>query len=490
MELDPQLDLDPCQKCLAILTHGANALHEGNLEVAEKCFALGLALAKETPPDEARDLVPLALFGLSLFCQRQSRPDESQKLRESATARFDDQTASMPVALFHHLMVNFLMALGEYRRAIPFCEQAILLERRGTSPTIMAEMLWHAGECYNRCGMKDHAAIPLRAAVKIFRDHPGDPRLTAVLTGLGNAWRKTAPAEAESCYKEAADLEATRARLQSACPAWVNLGVLCSEQGRYAESLEHYNRVLRVREQSPGTPPSRIASVLNNIANCYRRMAKFAEAFASVDRAIKLLEPRREPGLASAYGTRGLIFRDQGRDTEAVAWLRKASAEHRQQPSPNLETWAEDLENEAAALQRLGKPGEAAAAEEQLRSVRAAITGLPKTIYDLSKVNPETQAAVIVELNVGSHGPNVSRESVDLAHLLREAVLDNDIGFYAGSVRTPETTTLMFYGAEADPLYAVLEPTLRNEPLCAGARVTIRHPNRAVREVLIPTRLM
>jgi tetratricopeptide (TPR) repeat protein len=485
------LELTDCEKCLALLTQGVNSLHEGNLQVAGKCFVLGLVSAKAAPPEQSRDLVPLALFSLSLLCQRQSLPDESQKLREAAIARLDDQTVSMPMALFHHLMVSVLMGLGEYRRAIPFCERAILLERKGTSPTIMAEMLWHAGECYNRCGMKDHAAIPLRAAVKIFRGHPGDPRLTAVLIGLGNALRKTAPAEAESSYKEAADLEAAKARLQSACPAWVNLGVLCSEQGRHAESLEHYNRVLRVREQSPGTPPSRIASVLNNIANCYRRMGKFEEALASVDRAIKLLEPRRgEAGLASAYGTRGLIFRDQGCDAEAVEWLRKASAEHRQQPSPNLETWAEDTENEAAALKRLGKQEEAAVAEKQLQAIRAGISGLPQTTYDLGKVSSETQAAVIVELNVGSFAPNVNRESVDLAHLLRETVLNEDIGIYAGSVRTPESTTLMFYGADADALYAVLEPTLRSEPLCAGARVTIRYNNGAACEVILPTRVM
>jgi hypothetical protein len=35
--------------------------------------------------------------------------------------------------------------------------------------------------------------------------HPEDPRLLVVLITLGNALRKSTPAEAESCYREAAD---------------------------------------------------------------------------------------------------------------------------------------------------------------------------------------------------------------------------------------------------------------------------------------------
>jgi len=47
--------------------------------------------------------------------------------------------------------------------------------------------------------------------------------------------------------------------------------------------------------------------VLNNIANCYRRMARFPEAQAAVNRAIELFSAE-DAGLASAYGTQGMIF--------------------------------------------------------------------------------------------------------------------------------------------------------------------------------------
>lgn len=170
------------------------------------------------------------------------------------------------------------------------------MDRHSNDAFVMADMLWHVGNCYSRCGLKDHASVPLRAAAKVFLNHPEDPRLSAVLVALGNALRKSAPSEAESFYRKAADLHVARAQLQSATPAWVNLAILCSEQCRYAESLEYNDRVLRVREQSMNTPPERIGSVLNNIANCYRRMAKFTEALESVDRAIRTATAERRLG--------------------------------------------------------------------------------------------------------------------------------------------------------------------------------------------------
>ena len=69
---------------------------------------------------------------------------------------------------FHNLISNVLMDLRECRRAIPFCERAIqlVLEREQGEPTAVAELLAREGRCYAQSGLKDHAAIPLRAALK------------------------------------------------------------------------------------------------------------------------------------------------------------------------------------------------------------------------------------------------------------------------------------------------------------------------------------
>jgi tetratricopeptide (TPR) repeat protein len=483
-------NLTACEKFFAIVVRGSVKLSEGDFKSAEGLFRVALALAQSAPPELARDLTPLALCHLSLLLQRQNRTEESQRLREQATAALDSHAPSPQSALFQVLMADVLMGLGEYRRAIPFFEQAIAMERECNDPVVTAGWLLHAGECYDRSGLKDHAAVPLRAAVKIFRNYPGDPRLASALLTLGNALRKSAPAEAEACYRESADWHVARAQLLSASPAWSNLGIICSEQGRHAEALELYEKVLRVREQSPGTPPARLAAVLNNIACCYRRMGRFAEAHASVDRAIDLAKPGGSH-LASAYGTRGEIFRDEGRDAEAVDWLRMGYEEHRKAPSPNLKSIADNLEDQIAALKRLGRLEEVATAEEKLGALRAAMKAVPQADRNLSALDRPTQGAVLVELSFGSQmGSQYTKfESVKLAHQLSDTVETQNAGWYGGTVASPESTTLMFYGADAEALFRVLEPSLTSEPMCAGAMVTIRRPE-GHREVVLPSRTM
>jgi tetratricopeptide (TPR) repeat protein len=487
--MDDCKNVSNCEKCLAIVAYGSNALHDGNFMSAEASFRAALVLAQSTPPDEARELIPLALCNLSLLRQRQGRMDESQRFREDATTRLERDSTSMSSAVFQHLMADVLTDLNEYRRAIPFFERAIQLEHGLNDPVATADLLWRVGECYGRSGLKDHAVFPLRAAAKIFRNSPEDPRLSSVLVALGNALRKSTPAEAESCFREAAELHVARGQLQSATPAWVNLAIICSEQGRYTESLELNERVLRVREQSPGIPRVRIATVLNNIANCYRRLRKFAEALASVDSAIELLKADGGAVLAAAYGTRGLIFRDDGRDEEAVKWLRKAHVEHQKLPSPNLTSIAEDLENEIAVLKRLGRPKEEATAEAQLETVRMMMKTVPQPNQDLYTANAPTQGAVFLELSFGgwTNGPT-KNDATQLTRRLSELAESQNAGFCAGRATIPESTILIFYGAEAEALFHVLEPSLKSEPLCAGARVTIRQHD-LHREVILPSRL-
>jgi tetratricopeptide (TPR) repeat protein len=328
-------NLSPVEKCLAIIAHGADALQDSNFALAEGSFRVGLAIAKAAPAEQGRDLIPLVLLNMSRLRQRQARDDDARQLREQANAQLEQNPPILPNAFFHLLMAAVLMEFGEYRRAIPFWEQAIQLDDV-KDPIDMAHMLARVGECYNRIGLKDHAAIPLRAAVKIFRKHPEDPRLSAALITLGNALRKSTPAEAESCYREVADWHVARGQFLSATPAWGNIGILCSEQGRYAEALEYLEKVRKIREQSPGIPVPAIAITVNNIANCYRRMGRFAEACTAVSRAIDLLQDKGGTELASAYGTRGLIFLDQGQDSGAVEWLRKAYEHHPDIAKPEL----------------------------------------------------------------------------------------------------------------------------------------------------------
>ena len=474
-----------------MIAAGTSALYNGNNDTAESAFRIGLMLSKRALSEEQPDLTALAFCHLALLCKRQGRPDEARQFREKAKARFEDDAPFMTFPLFHHLMASALMELAEYRQAIPFWEQALLLKGDDISPTTVANALWRVGECYSRVGLRDHAVIPLRSAVKSFRKSAGDPRLAAALLTLGNALRKSHPSEAESCYREAAELHVARGQLLSATSAWGNIGILCSEHGRYHESLEYFRKVLEIRQKSQSTPPARLASALNNVANCYRRMEKFADAHESVRRAIDLLQKQGGSELASSYGTQGLIYKDEGRDAEAIEWLQKAYAEHQKAPSPKLDSMVEDLENEVAALKRLGKTEEAALAETRLLGVRRNMKAVADRSHDLSPLDPtNTRSALLVELNFDNWANNRQRkrDCAELAHRLAALIEANGIGFYGGSATIPESTTLIFYGSEAESLFQVLEPRLTGEPICSGARITIRQ-NDGFREIVLPTRL-
>jgi hypothetical protein len=219
-------------------------------------------------------------------------------------------------------------------------------------------------------------------------------------------------------------------------------------------------------------------------------MGKFAEAFAAVSQAIALLQDKGGTELASAYGTRGLIFLDQGLDSEAVEWLRGAYEHHQTLPSPNFDSMAEDLNREIAALQRLGRAGELKDAEARLASVHTAMKAVPQVNRDLTVLDPPMQCAVFVELNIGIRERSLDgkREHVQLRKRLTEVLEVKNVGWCAGQLTLPESTTMIFYGSDAEALFQVLEPTLRSEQICAGARITIRKRD-AQREVILPSRL-
>jgi tetratricopeptide (TPR) repeat protein len=388
---------------------------------------------------------------------------------------------------FHNLMSLTLIDLGELRRAIPFCEQGVQQLLDKNELLAAAELLAREGVCYIRCGLKEQGAVPLRAAVKILRNHPGDPRLASTLISLGNALRKSTPDEAERLYKEAAEIHEAKGQFESAAPAWVNLGILCSEQRRDEEALDWYGRALRLREGSPGTPPERLALLLNNMAGARRRMGDFAEALHLVDRALPLLKKDDGRMLAHVYGTRGQVLHDAGQDEEALVWLQKSYAERRKSSSPDLDSVAEILGFEIDCLRRLGRVEETAAAEERLAAVHREKADAPQATLAMGEVKEQAPGSVMVELPFGTRPGSryYARDAELVAEQLGTILAMGNVGKYGGRVTIPESTTLWFHGEDSEAMFAAMEQYLSDHAVCAGAVITIRQGQR-VRELVIP----
>lgn len=487
-ESGPESAVDPYEACLWVIQKGRDEVTRSNLQRAGQLFEVAVQLTRQMTPEQARDLAPLALCWLSVVKQKEGGAGDAAKIREKAMPLVDMVSIGDQKVAFHNLMSLVLMDLHEYRRAIPFIERAVQRVVEWNEPLAIVDLLSREGRCYASCGLKEHAAVLQRAALKILRGYPGDPRLASVLISLGNALRKSAPDEAERLYKEAAEFHVAKAQLESAAPAWVNLGVLCSEQGRHAESLAYYEKALHVREQSRGTPLARIGSLLNNMANCYRRMGNFTEALRLVDRATGTLKPEDGSLLASAYGTRGQIHDDAGQDAEAVEWLQKSYVERERASSPNLDAMAENLAREIAVLKRMGREQDATAAEGRLARVEAEKKNAPEAKLNLGVLKAEAEGAVQIELAFGRGGRYGIRDTETVAEQIGAILADKDAGAYGGRVVIPESTTLMFYGPDAEMMFETMEQYLKDHLICAGAIVAVRQGSR-FREVAIPQAL-
>ncbi len=473
---------DQAKKCLDLISFGANELRDKQAPKALQAFLTAAKEVKFYQLDgsvESLVHIHIALAGAKLGNQDGSRNALEYGLKILDQADF----SSAPVRLVR-LMAAALEELDAIR-AVKFLEILIDSGEESRDPLKLAALLRRLGNCYSRAGLRDHAVIPLRAAVKIYRSSPADPGLPVVLLNLGNALRTSVPAEAEALYRESAGLYEAQMNLVSAAPAWVNLGILCSEQGRYDEALELYRKVLNLREKTPNTPPARIAGVLNNMAGVYREMKRFDEAHAAIDRAIRLIKPE-EPTIPSYYETRGHILLDEGHAERSLEWIGKAISIREKQSSPDRDALVKNYEVEIEALEKLGRHEEAEQTRNKLAELRAFMQSAPKSEAGLSGAPELTEGAVFVELPFGklSMTPKLREQIADLARALSAKVREGLYGRFSSSVTIPEQVTLIFYGSNAELLYKVIEPVLAAEKICAGARVLIQQ-NGTVREQMV-----
>jgi tetratricopeptide (TPR) repeat protein len=468
-------------ECLGLISIGADLLGKKQNEKAVVLFLAALKDVKAYQLDSS--LEALACLHIALVCNKVDRREDFQKYfgeGKSIVDRSDFSSAPAKVLL---LMAGALEELDP-NRAIQFFELAIHSESSSKDPIIIASLLRRMGKCYARMGLRDHAAVPLRASVKIYRSSPAEPNFPGVLLDLGNALRKRSPTEAEALYQEAAGLYEAQLNLASATAAWVNLGVLFAEQGRNQEALELYQRALNICEKAPKTPASRISSALNNMAECYRRMGCFAEAHALIDRAVRTTGID-DPIMAHCYSTRGEIFGDEGDVERLLEWTRKAISIREKQASQNKELLSNNYEKEIQALERLGRTEEAERVRAKQAELRALIESTPKSEIGSSIPGKQVEGAVFVEIPLGPSAMAKGEDDLSaLASTLSAKIREGMCGRLSRAVTLPDQVTLIFYGPDAEQLYTGIKPILTEEKICAGARVVIQQ-NGVVREEMV-----
>jgi tetratricopeptide (TPR) repeat protein len=491
----PPIAPEIMNECLGLIFGALREYRNRRFDTARRILAVAVIQAAKLP-EALREDYGAALCYCTLLVQSRVSPSAvTPEVRSRASILLDHCAAWDSVELFQKLMFEILTEFGEHRRAIAFGERCLAMAVETKQSVKIADRLWQIGKCYSRLGLRDHAASAYRASVRIFRNEPADPRLPAVLLALGNSIRKSSPPEAEQLYKEAATLWESKGQLESATPAWMNLGVVCSDQERFDEAINYYERVRRVREANSATPRVQIGVLYNNLAGCYRQMARLADAHRAIEHSLDILT---QPGalgaddgnsFGSALGTKGMILRDEGRDLESLEWFRRACAQFEKHPSPNVENVIEELEHEAVALTRLRRMEESRAVEERIQLLRKSAAETPAMSHDANAPVELTEGALLIELDRGLRTDPTTDEIAELGIGLGEILKERQVGEWRGFVRIPECSTLFCYGSNAQAMFDALEPTLRQDARFEGAVITIRQRTEG-REVMIPRKMV
>jgi len=484
--MTPEPEIAPTKLCLLMIRSGRKAMEASNLPVAKKAFDAAMETARKAPENETEPLCALAMCHLAILESQNDRAEAGRGLRERAMSLVESVAPSQHPFVFNYFMLTALLDLKEYWRAIRFCEQMIRQSPPTEGSSELIELLKVEADCYLRTGLHEMAAVPLRAALKILRDLPGDPRLSSILVALGNVVRRSAPREAEQLFREAAALHESKAQLESATVAWVSVATLYTEEGRHTEALNYFERALRIREADLSGSPVRLGMLLNNMACCHRRLRDFDRALQLVDQAIDAMAKASGPTMASVYNTRGEILYDAGRHQDAVSWFRRSDEARRQSPNPDLQKLSHNLELEIKSLRSLGREDEADIAEEKLAAVRQLRQKAPQVNLELSARKARTEASVLIELNIGHH--SMTRYSVRDAETAGEQIAkilqSKELGTYGGRVVIPESTTLLFHGQDGDAMFAAMEQFLADHLIFAGSTVSI-HQGTQLRQLVL-----
>jgi tetratricopeptide (TPR) repeat protein len=481
-------------QCIGFIAGALIEYRNRRFDTAKRILAIGVMQGAHLPEPLRTDFGAALCYCTLLVQSRVSPETVTPEVRSRASILLERCAASNSIELFQGLMFEILTEFGEHRRAIPFGERRLAVAVETKQSIQIANWLWKIGKCYSRIGLRDHAAFAYRSSLRIFRNEPADPRLPAVLLALGNSIRKSAPSEAEQLYREAATLWEEKGQLESATPAWMNLGVVCSDQERFTEAIDYYERVRRVREATSGTPPARIGALYNNLASCYRKMARFEDAHQAIERSIGILTqpgavgPDDGNSFASALGTKGMILRDEGRDLESLEWFQRACDEFEKQPSPNVENVIQELEHQAVALTHLNRREEARAVEERVQSLHKSAADAPALRHDDTSPIELAEGALLIELDRGMRSES-TYELSELGTCIGEILKQEGLGVWEGYVRIPEASTLFYYGSDAQAMFDAIEPSLRRDSRLDGALITIRQRGER-REVMIPRRMV
>lgn len=232
---------------------------------------------------------------------------------------------------------RYLMERGRYQEAKPLLTLAVTLAEqpltRDCSPLIAR--LLHQGEVSWRLGEVDIAHEHWQRALALCEQHleAVHPQIAEALTTVGLLYTEQGRyAPAEPLYRRALhiyeQLWGPEHEEHAETATVLNtLGLLYWEQGKYAQAEPLYRRALSIREQVLGSAHPLVGTPLNNLGLLYTEQGKYGQAEPLYRRALLLREQTWGPDHPSvAFSLVGLavLSTERGQYEQAEAFAQRA----------------------------------------------------------------------------------------------------------------------------------------------------------------------
>ena len=194
----------------------------------------------------------------------------------------------------------------------------------------------------------------------------------------------------------------------------VQLGDLLHEQGRYLDAAPVLLEAITVLEAGYGPSHVQVATALNNLAICYKYLARFAEAGPLYQRALTITEQALGPDhaeVASIYHNLGSLEHAAGNWSRGEPFARRSVRIRRRALGPNHPDVAADMTALAALLDQQKKYDEA---ERLYRRALTIIERAHGPDHHLVAVNLNNLAAIYQARGRPKDAESMYRRAIDI----------------------------------------------------------------------------
>ena len=208
--------------------------------------------------------------------------------------------------------------LGEARRAIVYCEQAVAIEREIGDRRNEGTALGHMGQCYRHLGQATRAIDYQEKALVIARE-ASDRRSEGLALGeLGSCYKNLGQALLSiACHEQALLIRREVGDRRSEGITLNNLGNCYSDLGQTARAIDYHEQALAIAQEIGDRRGEGIA--LGNLGWCYGDRGQTARAIDYYGQALAI---GRDVGDRLGEGYRlfrmARLFLDEGRDRDAI----------------------------------------------------------------------------------------------------------------------------------------------------------------------------